>query len=252
MNATRDRLMDDIATLEHKRINGEDTLALMIPWATTYPIDPLEPNLSVAASKAFVDNVPPFDIAWACIPSEKRLMALKAIRAGKDALVEHMQAKDTRATVMHMLVALFAASDPETDPLDAFLNVMQVAMDPKPEARKQIAHAIGDRMLKDGRVRLQHEAVIDNVRQATLWGEDVVRYSLIQVALLALIVQMGPEKGPRCDEVHDLVALMTEIHGERAKHQLSPQVMNPLIWQAEAELAAQQEALRSQSLQASA
>ncbi|WP_396329392.1 hypothetical protein [Burkholderia anthina] len=245
MKSTHDRLMDDIVELEQKRVRGEDTLSLMIPWATKYPIDPLEANMSVAASKKFVDNVPPYDIAWMCIPSEKRLMALKAFRAGKDTFVDHLNAKDTRATVMQMLVALFVASNPDMDPMEGFLDVVKVAMDPKPEARKQIAHAIGDRMLKDGMVRVHHEAAIDNIQQMTLWGEVGVRYSLIQIALLAMIVHMGPEKGPRCDEVHELVTRLIEIHGDRARHQLSPQVMNPLIWQAESGLAAQQEAPRS-------
>ena len=235
MKSTHDRLIDDIVELEEKRVRGEDTLSLMIPWATKYPIDPLEANLSVTGSKQIVDNVPPYDIAWMCIPAEKRLMALKAFRSGKDSFLNHLSAKDTRATVMLMLVALFVASNPDMDPMEGFLDVTEVVMDPKPEARKQIAHAIGDRMLKDGMVRLHHEAAIDNIHQMTLGGEVGVRFSLIQIALLAMIVHMGPEKGPRCDEVRELMTRLTEIHGDRARHQLSPQVMNPLIWTANLE-----------------
>ncbi|HDR9033375.1 TPA: hypothetical protein QDB07_000824 [Burkholderia vietnamiensis] len=58
------------------------------------------------------------------------------------------------------------------------------------------------------------------------------RFSLLQIALMATI----KAKGPRSEDVYDLVQQMTEIHGAAAAEQLSVQVMNPLMWTAEVEI----------------
>jgi len=222
MKTIRERLIDHIVEMGVKRVSGKDTISKALPLATTYPIDPLASNLNAASANAFVERMSPPMLAWWCVPAETRHMALRALRSGKDVIKAHMDAKDTRSTVMQMVCLAIAGTDAE-----ACIRVFQIAMDPKPEARKQIGTAIAFLMLEDGLARLHHQTMLEDTEN----DPGGQRYSLIQIALLAQIVA----KGPRSEEVGRLVQQMTEIHGEAATVQLAAPVMNPLIWAAELE-----------------
>lgn len=187
-------------------------------------VDPLAPCFDSSTAQIIADYCKPAMLVWHVIPEKHRKATGQAMLDGAQAVRKQMNAdKEVCSTVMHLAVNMLAEED-----LPRCITLFKMVTDDGPTAdvgRRKVAQTLAhlDRAMAS---KFADCAVLVEARPT-----GTGRFSLLQIALMATI----NAKGPRSDDVQDLVQQMTEIHGDRARHQLSPRVMNPLIWTAEIE-----------------
>ncbi|WP_186140336.1 hypothetical protein [Burkholderia gladioli] len=222
MTKTHEQLMIE---LRHAKEKQDAVLSrqVLMELNKIHVVDPLDPCIDVANMKLIVGAHTAEVLAWACVPKAMRAAGMEALVRGGNAVSSHVEATDGRKTVMHLTGLALAGQS-----ASHYIWFFQTAMSTKPKDKKIVREAVHGLM-----VREQHVWHLHAIGKALAEVNDSagLRASLVQIALMATI----KAKGPRNDDVQDLVQQMTEIHGAAAAEQLSVQVMNPLVWTAELE-----------------
>lgn len=183
--------------------------------------DPLASVIGVNDANGLVAAFPPAALLWLCVPAKQRSAAMKAMLAGRKAVVEHMGARDVRSTVMTIAVkAVVGMADGDDEDFKNF--VMVLLGDPVPGPAMSF---VREEVFKLALLPVQYATVTLGADAA----QGTRRFALIQVALLAVMQAHGPRHATVYDTVHQLKT----IHGEAATKALSPTPMNQLVWTAE-------------------